>query len=195
MVVKAGQCFILPEHAPPGWQWSGDQPVLIDGVELESGVPTRFFQTIDAYPAEWGRLTWRVQLNKIESDQAVAPVFRTFYPGVEWNLRRPDHRWFLTAWLKWEGPGPRYRDPGLTVPAQVDEDTVLFRIAWMPKQRRLDFPDSGLEADFEQPVFLRSRIDARDRRRIAETLLAQQRQPAKSDAAVIMLDDIIAPSE
>lgn len=175
--MKAGKCFMQPEHAPPGWQWPGGQPVLVDGVELDSAVPTRFFQTVDAYPAEWGRLTWRVQLNKIQSGQAAAPVFRTFYPGVEWNLRRPDPRWFLTAWLRWEGPGPPHRDPGLTAPAQVDEDTVLFRIA-----------------DFERPIFLRSRIDARERRRIAETLTAQQRQ-LPNQHAVIMLDDIVRPPE
>jgi hypothetical protein len=185
-----------PEYAPPGfWQWPGDQPVLVDGVELDSGVPTRFFQTVDAYPAEWGRLRWRVQLNKIVSGRPVSPAFRTFYPGVEWNLNHPDYRWFLTAWFKWEGPGPAYRDPLLPRPARIEEDTVLFRIAWMPKPRPLDFPDSAPEPDFDRPLFLRARVDARDRRRIAEALHLQPEPRAKSDSAVILLDDIIDASE
>jgi len=180
-----------PDHAPPGWQWPGDQPVPVDGVELESAVPTRFFQSVDAYPPEWGRLTWRVQLNKIVSDRAAAPVFRTFYPGVEWNLNRPDYRWFLTAWITWEGSGPPYRDPNVPGPPRIEADTVLFRIAWMPKPQSADFPDAAREPDLERPIFLRSRVDARDRRRIAEALHAAPAPQARADSGVIQLDDIL----
>lgn len=191
--MQTGQCYMEPEHAPPGfWQWPGDRPVLIDGVMLDSGVPTRFFQTVDAYPPEWGRLSWRIQLNKIESDRAVSPLFRTFYTGVEWNLHRPDYRWFLTAWFKWEGPGPQF--PCLSGPAQIEEDTALFRIAWMPKPRPLDLQESAPEPDFDRPLFLRSRVDARDRRRISAALESQHEPQAKSDSAVISIDDIIEAS-
>jgi hypothetical protein len=193
--VKAGQCYIRPENAPPGfWQRPDDRPALIDGVILESGVRTRFFQTVDVYPSEWGRLSWRIQLNKIVSDHAALPVFRTFYMGVEWNLDHPDYRWFLTAWFKWEGPGPHYRDPSLPPPARIENDTALFRIAWMPKRRLRDFPDAAPEPDFEQPLFLRSRVDARDPRRISEALQSQRERQASSESAVISLDDIIEVS-
>jgi len=189
-----------PEHAPPGyWQWPGDRPVLIDGVTLESRVPTRFFQTIDAYPGEWGRLSWRIQLNKIVSGQTALPAFRTFYPGVEWNLKHPDYRWFLTAWLKWEGPGPPYRDPALPgppqIPALIKDDTVLFCFAWMPKPKPVDVPDVPPEPDFERPLFLRSRVDARDRRSIAEAVHAKPEVAAKPASGVISLDDIIEAAE
>jgi len=185
--VKTGQCFMEPEQAPPGfWPWPAAQPVLVDGVELESGVPTRFFQTVDAFPPEWGRLTWRVQLNKIDSGRAGPPVFRTFYPGTEWNLARPDHQWFLSAWLRWEGPGPPYRAPAPEA-VRVVGDTVLFHIAWLPKPG--DFPDAAPEPDLDRPIFLRSRVDARDRRSIAESLQAQPARPAKADSGVITLDD------
>ena len=177
--MKIGQCFMQPEHTPPGfWHGPGDQPVLVDGVEFESGVATRFFQSVDAYPSEWGRLRWRIQLNKIVSGRAGSPVFRTFYPGIEWNLHHPDYRWFLSAWFQWEGPGPQYREPALPGPARIEKDTVLFRIA-----------------DFDRPVFLRSRVDVRDRRRIAEALQSQPELPAKPDSAVIVLDDIFEGSE
>jgi hypothetical protein len=185
-----------PEDAPPGfWQGPGDQPVLVDGVELESGVPTRFFQAVDGYPPEWGRLSWRIQLNKIVAGRAATPVFRTFYPGVEWNLNRADHRWFLTAWFRWEGAGPQYRNPGLAEPARIEGDTALFRIAWMTKPRSLEFPDTPPEPDHDRPLFLRSRVDARDRSRISEALQSRQELQAKSDPAVIVLDDIIERPE
>ncbi len=193
--MTSGQCFVHREHSPPGfWRWPGDGPVLIDGIQLESGVPTRFFQTVDAYPSAWGNLSWRIQLNKIVSDQAVSPAFRTFYPGVEWNLNRPDFRWFLTAWFKWDGPGPQYDDAYLTGPPHVEGDTALFRIAWMPKSGPLAPADPGQEPDFNRPLFLRSRVDARDRRRISEALRSQHDAQAKSDSAVILLDDIIEAS-
>ena len=173
-----------PEDAPPGfWEGPGDQPVLVDGVELESDVPTRFFQTVDKYPPEWGRLTWRIQLNKIVAGRAASPVFRTFYPGVEWNLNRADHRWFLTAWFRWEGAGPHYRCPGPTGPAHIEGETVLFRM------------NSPPEPDHDRPLFLRSRVDARDRSRISEALQSQQEPQTKSDPAVIVLDDIIERPE
>ncbi len=190
--MKVGQCSMQPEHAPPGfWRWSVDRAVIIDGVHLDSGVPTRFFQTLDAYPSDWGRLSWRIQLNKRESGRAVTPVFRTFYAGVEWNLNRPDYRWFLTAWFTWEGPGPQYRDPCLPGPAHIEDDTALFRIAWMPKPRPLDCPDSAPEPDPDRPLFLRSRVDARDRRRTSEALRPRHELRTKSDSAVILLDDIL----
>lgn len=179
--MEAGQCTMLAEHAPPGfWQRAGSS-ALIAGVAIESCVPTRFFQSLDAYPPEWGRLNWRVQLNKVESGHAVSPVFRTFYPGVEWNLKRPGYRWFLTAWFKWEGPGPP--QPVHPTGARIDEelhieaDTVLFRFAWIRE------PDSAL--------FLRSRVDARERKRISETLRSQPARQAKAESAVIVLDDIL----
>lgn len=194
--MKAGQCTMQSEHAPPGfWRWPGDGPILIDGIELDSAVPTRFFQTADAYPSGWGRLSWRIQLNKIVSGRAVSPAFRTFYPGVEWNLNRPDHRWFLTAWFKWEGIGPRYRDADLSGPPHVEGDTALFRFGWMPKPKALDPADSAPEPDFDRPIFLRSRVDARDRRRISEALRSEHDPQSKPDSAVILLDDIIGASE
>jgi hypothetical protein len=162
-----------PELAPPGfWRWPGDQPVLIDGIEIESRVPTRFFQTVDSYPPEWGRLNWRLALNRIVSGRAAPPVFRTFYSGIEWNLNHPDYRWFLSAWFKWEGPGPDERD---ALPGPIVEgDTALFAIASSPKM-----------------LFLRSRVDARDRRRIAEDFRAQPEQRPKSDPGVISIDDLL----
>ena len=190
---------MLPEHAPPGfWLPRGDPALPIDGVEFESAVPTRFFQTVDAYPPEWGRLSWRIQVNKIESGRAVVPVFRTFYPGIEWNLNRPDYRWFLTAWFTWDGPGPQYpplnaappndaplNDAPLNGTPLIEDDTVLFRIGWMPRV------NAAAEPDPERPIFLRSRVDARDRRRIAEDLQSHQAPEPKSGSGVISLDDII----
>jgi hypothetical protein len=190
--VKVGRCSMQPEHAPPGfWPASGDRPALVDGVELDSSVPTRFFQTIDTYPPEWGRLTWRIQLNRIVAGRAALPAFRTFYTGVEWNLNRPDHRWFLTAWLRWEGPGPEHRDQCLAAPAHIEDDAALFRIAWMMKPRAPQRSDSPPEPDLGRPLFLRSRVDARDRRRISETLQPQSKLETKPDSAVILLDDIV----
>lgn len=181
-----------PEDAPPGpWQSTGERPLLVDGVEFESGVPTRFFQSVDAYPAEWGRLVWRVQVNKIVSERAVSPVFRTFYTGVEWKLDRPDYRWFLTAWFHWEGLGPRYHTPCFPAPPLIEDDTALFRFAWLPGPVSPEVAEPVPEPDLARPLFLRSRVDARDRRRIAETLRAQRAAPANPDPALIVLDDII----
>ncbi len=172
--MKAAQCYMGAEAAPPGfWRRSFERPLLVDGVELHSEVPTRFFQTVDAYPAGWGRLIWRLQINKIVAGQAVSPAFRTFYPGVEWNLNRPDYRWFLTAWFTWEGPGPPDGDARLPAAAHLEDDTALFRIASTPA------------------LFLRSRVDARDRRSISESLQAQRKPRTESDPALISLDDII----
>lgn len=182
------------EQAPPGfWRGPVDRSVLIDGVELESGVRTRFFQTVDAYPSDWGRLSWRVQLNKIVSGRAAAPAFRTFYPGVEWNLNRPDYRWFLTAWFEWNGSGPRHREAELSAP-HVEGDTALFHFAWMPRRGVAGSRDAVPEPDFDRPLFLRSRVDARDRRHIAEALRAEREPQSKPDPAVILLDDIIEAS-
>jgi hypothetical protein len=179
-----------PEQAPPGfWRWPGDGALLIDGVELESAVPTRFFQSVDKYPAEWGRLNWRMQLNKREAERAASPMFRTFYPGVEWNLNVPDYAWFMTAWFAWEGPGPPYPEPSLPRAASVEGDTVLFRIGWMQKA------DGDPAPDLDRPLFLRSRVDARDRRRVAEDRRAQSEPRANAGSATIVLDDIVAPPE
>ena len=177
-----------PDDAPPGfWRGADGEPALVDGVEIASAVPTRFFQTLDSYPSAWGRLTWRVQLNKIAGEQASAPGFRTFYPGVEWNLRRKepeaDDRWLLTAWTKWEGPGPPYRDLVVTHPQiRIDGDTVLFLVACLPNVT--GEPDPG------RPLFLRSRVDARDRRSIAQGDRDEREAPAASPG-VILLDDLI----
>jgi len=190
--VDVGQCSMQPEDAPPDfWQRPHEGAALIDGVVLESGVPTRFFQTVDALPPEWGRLSWRVQLNKIASGRAGLPVFRTFYPGVEWNLNHPDYRWFLSAWFKWEGAGPPYRDPGSPGTVQVEGDTVLFRIAWQPKPAAVEAASALPEPDLSRPLYLRSRIDARDRKRISEAVQAREARPAPAGSAVISLDDII----
>jgi len=177
--MEVGQCSMQPEDAPPDfWQRPLDRAALIDGATLESGVPTRFFQTVDALPPEWGRFRWRVQLNKIASDRAGLPVFRTFYPGVEWNLNHPDYRWFLSARFKWDGGGPQYRDPGLPGAVRVEADTVLFRIAWMPKPAQIGSPDAPPEPDVSRPLYLRSRVDARDRKRISEAVQARQERSA-----------------
>lgn len=160
------------EDAPPDfWPWPDVQSRPVDGIELESAVPTRFFQTLDAYPPEWGRLLWRVQLNHLENGRVALPVFRTFYPGVEWNLRKGEHRWFLTAWLRWEGPGPP--DPSNQLPS-IEGDTVAFYV--------------------ERGVQLRCRVDARDRRSIAQSVRSHQTVATAGDPGVISLDDLIEPS-
>jgi len=170
------------DDAPPNfWRAPGESTALIDGVELESAVPTRFFQTLDAYPSEWGRLVWRVQLNKFVAGRAGSPVFRTFYPGVEWNLRcpdlhSPDDHWFLTAWMRWEGTGPPDRNLAPAQPAVfVEAHTALFLVA----------------QSLGQPVFLRSRVDARDRRQIAEAVAPAPKPPVDSGPGVLLLDDLI----
>jgi hypothetical protein len=162
------------ENAPPGfWTGPSDRPLLVEGVELSSNVPTRFFQSVDAYPREWGRLRWRIQLNAIVDDRITSPMFRTFYPGVEWNLRAAAD-WFLTAWFTWDGPGPDAREQSALGPPIIHDDGVLFRFASTP-----------------QPLFLRLRVDARDRRRIAEEVRAREQRERTSDSRVIVLDDII----
>jgi len=186
--VNAGQCRMHPDQAPPGF-WTGpdDSPVLIAGAEFESSVRTRFFQTLDPFPPAWGRLSWRVQVNRLVAGRAERPVFRTFYPGVEWNLAQPEARWFLSAWFKWEGDGPRCPDTAVTGRVRIEGDTVLFRYAWMTAAGSHDEPD------LERPLFLRSRIDARDRRRIADELRSQREPAPAADPGVIVLDDILAP--
>lgn len=161
------------EHAPPGfWQWR-DEVMPVAGVEIESGVPTRFFQTVDAYPRSWGRLTWRIQLNKIVDDRAGVPLFRSFYPGVEWNLNSFDRRWFLTAWFKWEQGDPRAASI-----ARIEDDTVSFAI-----------PPAGTACSDE--LYLRSRIDARDRHRVAETVARAREPDVPSHPELIVLDDFV----
>ena len=178
-----------PEQAPPGfWTGPSDRAVLIDGVEFESAVPTRFFQTLDPFPRAWGRMSWRVQVNRIVGDSAESPAFRTFYPGVEWNLNRPGGRWFLSAWFRWDEGAAPCRDVTLPGPIVIDADTALFRYAWLPAAGSADIPDP------ERPLFLRSRIDARSRRRIAEAVRAEREPAPKTDPGVIVLDDILGPS-
>jgi hypothetical protein len=178
-----------PEQAPPGfWTWPGDGPAPIAGVELDSSVATRFFQTLDPFPAAWGRLSWRIQLNKLVAGRAEPPSFRTFYPGVEWNLNRSGGRWFLSAWFRWDGAGPAYAADGASPGAiRIEGDTALFRFAWMPAA---DSPD---RPDLERPLFLRSRVDARDRRRIAEDLRSEREPAAPPDPGLIVLDDVLGP--
>lgn len=174
------QFLMQSDDAPPNfWRAPGEATALVDGVELESAVPTRFFQTLDAYPSEWGRLVWRIQLNRLVAECVASPVLRTFYPGVEWNLRRPDvqpdDRWFLTAWMRWEGTGPPHYDLADAQPTvRIEANTALFLIA----------------PNLEQPLFLRSRVDARDRRQIAQAL-DPEAQPPKGAQGVILLDDLI----
>ncbi len=174
--MKSAKLFFKSELAPPGFWNASEDATLVDGIEFESAVPTRLFQTVDAYPASWGRLIWRIQVNSIVAYQAGLPLFRTFYPGVEWNLNHPDFRWFLTAWYAWEQPG-KQREPRSATNLLVERDTVLFPIA----------PE-----EFSGNVYLRSRIDARDRRRVAEDVHAQSRPAtAPSSAGVIVLDDLL----
>ena len=178
-----------PEQAPPGF-WTGpvDRPALVDGVEFESAVPTRFFQTLDPFPPAWGRMSWRVQVNRVVGGGAESPAFRTFYPGVEWNLNRPGGRWFLSAWFRWDDAPPPGGELALPGPIRVEADTALFRYAWLPAAGTAD------RADPERPLFLRSRIDARSRRGIAEALRTEREPPPKADPGVIVLDDILGPS-
>jgi hypothetical protein len=179
-----------PEQAPPGfWTSPGDGSALIAGVELDSAVPTRFFQSLDAFPPAWGRLSWRIQLNKLVAGRAEPPSFRTFYPGVEWNLSRSGGRWFLSAWFKWDGAGPPHTGGDLPGAIRVEDDTVLFRYAWMAAAESRDVPD------LERPLFLRSRVDARDRRRIAAALRSEREPAAKPDPGLIVLDDVLGPPD
>lgn len=181
MSVEPAQCHMRREDAPSGfWRRAHHGAVLVDGVRLFSDVPTRFFQTVDAYPPEWGRLRWRIQLNRIVDEHAVTPMFRTFYPGVEWNLQRAGSPWFLTAWLAWDGPGPRFSEPRTPAPARIDGTTALFPIARL---------------DDDTPLFLRSRVDARGRRAVYEALLARDQDRPPADPRLIVLDDIFHRSE
>src|SRR5208282_2034829 len=107
----------------------------------------------------------------------------------------PDYRWFLTAWITWEGAGPPYLDPNVPGPPRIDADTILFRIAWMPKPPSPGVPGAAPEPDLERPIFLRSRVDARDRRRIAAALHAPPAPQASADSGVIQLDDILKAPE
>ena len=179
------------EDAPPEFWQRPRERAAIDGAVFESRVPTRFFQTLDALPAEWGRLSWRVQLNQFVSGEAGLPVFRTFYPGVEWNLNRGGDRWFLSAWFRWLDGGPRYREPELPGAVRIDGDTVSFRLGWMPQPASSESPHTVQEPDLSRPLFLRSRVDARDRKRIAEAVEPRPARPAGAQGAVISLDDVI----
>lgn len=193
--MECAKCYMEREDAPPGFWRRADSAVLVDGVRLASDVPTRFFQTLDPFPPEWGRLRWRIQLNRIVSERAAGPMFRTFYPGVEWNLNRPESRWFLTAWFTWEGPGPRYPEPCAPAHARIDDDTALFRIAWMPKSTAREAGGSAAEPDLDKPLFLRSRIDARGRREMHEARLSRDRNERPPDPRLIVLDDLLQRSE
>jgi hypothetical protein len=176
--MKRAQFYMSKEQAPPGfWHWR-DDVALVDGVELQSRVPTRFFQSVDPYPQHWGQLIWRVQLNKIVSDRANLPLFRSFYPGVEWNLNHFDFRWFLTAWFRWKQRGSESGEPFSASQPRVEGDTVLFPIA--P-------PDPASD---ERPC-LRSRVDARDRRSIARAVRSQDEQTVSQEPDVIVIDDLI----
>jgi hypothetical protein len=174
--VKTAQCYMQRADAPPGfWPWDGPQTALLDGAELESAVRTRFFQTVDPYPSTWGTLHWRIQLNNIVDDRVALPFFRASYPGVEWNLKHPGGRWFLTAWFKWERAGESQAYP--SGPPRIEGDTVLFAIP---------MPDTA----FDGSLHLRSRVDARDRRSIAESVRTREQTPT-SDPTLIVLDDVI----
>ncbi len=168
------------EHAPPGfWPWPGDERALLEGVELESAVPTRFFQTVDPYPRTWGPLHWRVQLNKMVDGRAELPLFRAFYSGVEWNLNHPDYRWLLTAWFRWEHRTgvPAAPPCGPSRPSHIEGKTVVF-------------PISVPDPEFVGSLYLRSRIDARDRERIAEALRSHERA-TNPEPSLIILDDVL----
>ena len=167
--MRCARYVMSVEDAPPSfWLWPDAYSVPVDGVELESNVPTRFFQSLDAYPSEWGRLLWRVQLNALENERVTLPVFRTFYPGIEWNLRHAQRRWFLTAWLRWEGPGPP--QPAAAAPS-IEGDAVAFCV--------------------EGSVFLRCRVDARDRLSIARNVRSHHKSAEPGEPGVISLDDVI----
>jgi hypothetical protein len=169
--VNVARCTMTIDDAPPGfWQWPGTDSALIDGVELESTVPTRFFQTLDAFPREWGRLFWRVQLNRLDERRATLPMFRTFYPGVEWNLNHPGGRWFLSAWFKWQGDAPAAADPSQGAAIRIEGDTIVFTLG---------------------QIVLRSRVDARDRKAVAESLHAHEPKAPSPPPGVIVLDDVV----
>jgi hypothetical protein len=176
--MKTAERLMHREQAPPGfWQWPGEETALVQGVEFESVTPTRFFQTVDAYPHSWGRLSWRVQVNMIVAGQCALPMFRTFYPGVEWNLNHADHHWFLTAWFRWDGRTGEQAQAHVGAPPQIEDDTAVFGIPCDPT--------------LTTPLHLRSRIDTRTRRSIAEALQSQAEPTVTPTHGVILLDDVI----
>jgi len=166
------------EHSPPGFWQRLDDEALVDGIELESAVRTRFFQTVDPWPRSWGRLSWRIQVNKILAGRIGLPLFRTFYPGIEWNLSHPDYRWFLTAWFRWEPRSQERGQASWVSTARIEGDTVLFSIP-------------PADPAFDGVVYLRSRVDARDQRGIAQAVRLQSEQPAPEQENLIVLDDFI----
>ena len=183
--MNVGRCSITSEDAPPGfWLLPGADSAIVDGVEFESSAPTRLFQSLDSYPQEWGRLSWRVQLNKLEAGRAALPVFRTFYPGVEWNLRAGGW-WFLSAWFKWEGSGPPYPQDDLRHAPRIEGDTAVFCVSWWP--RRDGRPDAT------RAICLRSRVDARNRRTIAQSVASHSEHDEHHPDGVIVLDDLLEP--
>ncbi len=178
------------DDAPDGfWPHAGEPIARVDGVRVHSDVPTRFFQTLEPYPREWGRLVWRIQINKLVDETAARPMFRTFYPGVEWNLNGTGACWVLTAWFRWDGPGAPCPDRSPNGTALVEGDTALFRYAWMPKPSNGDA--AGAVPDPDRPLYLRSRVDARDRRSIAAALRAGAEPSPAADSLLIALDDFI----
>jgi hypothetical protein len=177
MGLKTARFLMQRDDGPPGfWPWP-EECALVEGVELESAARTRFFQSIDAYPASWGRLSWRIQINKIVADRASVPQFRGFYSGIEWNLDRHDYRWFLTAWSRWE-QGTELGEPRCMAPAAIDGDTILFAV-----------PPADPKS--QARIYLRSRVDTRNRRQIAEDVRLSREQQATSDPELIVLDDVI----
>ncbi len=167
------------EHAPPGfWPWRDDVR-CIEGVEFESTGPTRFFQTVDTHPRSWGRLNWRVQLNKLADDRAALPLFRTFYPGVEWKLApSADQRWFVTAWFRWDRPAGEHVEGCAGSVAAIESGVISFRIPAFDR-------DSG------ETLQLRSRVDARDRRSIADSVQSVRKSDASTKSTLINLDDVL----
>lgn len=170
--MQPGRFRMRSEDAPPGFWAAPDLTAPVDGVRIESALPTRFFQSLDHYPPAWGTLRWRIQLNALRDDVPDRPAFRGFYPGVEWNLRGGTGVWLLTAWFAWDGPGPE-ADRLPPAPPRLEGDVALF-------------PFAGGDA----PLFLRSRVDARDRRAIAAAVRSQAAAPAPPDAP-ILLDDLL----
>ncbi len=78
--------------------------------------------------------------------------------------------------MRWEGAGPPDRNLAAAQPAvAVDANTALFLVA----------------QNLEQPVFLRSRVDARDRRQIAQAVGPEDEPSTNTGAGVILLDDLI----
>ena len=129
-------------------------------------------------------MSWRVQLNKLDAGRATLPAFRTFYPGVEWNLRAGG-RWFLSAWFRWEGAGPPYAQTDLRSAPRIEGDTAVFCVSWWPR------PDG--RPDATRPICLRSRVDARDRKTMAQSVASRSDKDDHDDRGIIMLDDLLEP--